>query len=242
MDQRFVYVFIHLFKTGGTTITGHLSLHMEMDKEVVLICNVAITKRGDRGEALAADWPDERRRAIRVITGHGTRLGSHKIAISREPRYFTIFRDPAPLMVSRYNFFVSRRKVDVGFWDWYPTRKPNESHRRMRRLLEASNFGEMQDALRRFWFVGVTEQLNDDLPHIFRELDVPDQWKNRRVAGGGRDIDDTRLPGDRFAVERRLVLNDEIRDRVHHDHAKDLNLYRFATKLREEMRERLGWM
>ena len=33
MDDGFVYVFIHLFKTGGTTITGHVALHLEKDRD-----------------------------------------------------------------------------------------------------------------------------------------------------------------------------------------------------------------
>ena len=164
--------------------------------------------------------------------------------LEREPRLFTVFRDPAPLIVSRYNFFLSRRQVDMSFDEWYPTRKPNENHRRMRRLLECKNYGEIQEALRRFWFVGVTESLNDDLPHIFGAMGLPTEWKNRRVTGAGADLSDVdtkKVPGERFAVERKLTLNDQIRDRVYGDNQKDLRLYRFARDLREEMVERLGW-
>jgi len=103
----------------------------------------------------------------------------------------------------------------------------------------------MQDALRSFWYVGVTETLNDDLPHLFRQLGLPTEWKNRRVTGAGSDlsdIDTSTVPGERFAVERKLTLTDEIREKVYADNQKDLRLYRFATGLREEMIERLGWM
>jgi hypothetical protein len=244
MDDRFVYVFIHLFKTGGTTITGHVALHLEKDRDWVMVGTHSNRVREEAGEPQPIDWPEEQRRGIKIITGHGTDIDTHQVALGREPRYFTIFRDPAPLMVSRYNFFLSRRQVDMSFDEWYPTRKPNENHRRMRRLLHAANFGEMKDALRRFWYVGATETLNEDLPHIFATWGLPTEWKNRRVAGAGSDladIDTRTVPGERFAVERRLSLTDEIRDKVYADNEKDLRLYHFAVGLRQEMIERLGW-
>lgn len=245
MDDRHVYVFVHLFKTGGTTITGHIALHLEKDKDWVLIGTHANKVREDAGESQPIDWPDERRKVLKVITGHGTDIRSHEIALGREPRYFTVFRDPAPLMVSRYNFFLSRRQVEMSFDEWYPTRKPNENHRRMRRLLECTNYGEIREALRRMWYVGVTEHLDEDLPHIFREMGLPTEWKNRRVAGAGSDladIDTKTVPGERFAIERKLTLTDEIREKVYADNEKDLRLYRFAADLRGEMLERLGWV
>jgi len=244
MDDQYVYVFIHLFKTGGTTITGHIALHLEKDRDWCMVGTHANKARAEAGVPQPMEWPAERRRDIRIITGHGTDIDTHEIAIGREPRHFTIFRDPAPLMVSRYNFFLSRRQVDMSFDEWYPTRKPNENHRRIRRLLHAANFSEMQNALRAFWYVGVTETLNEDLPHIFRQWGLPAEWKNRRVAGAGSDLEDidtTTVPGERFAVERKLTLNDEIRDKVYADNQKDLRLYRFAVDLRLEMIERLGW-
>ena len=179
-----------------------------------------------------------------MVTGHGTDHRSHEIALGREPRYFTVFRDPAPLMVSRYNFFLARQQTEVPFEEWYPTLKPNWAHRRMRLMMGASNYPDLQQKLRDFWFVGITEHLNEDLPHIFGEMGLPTEWKNRRVAGAGvdmSDVDTKTLPGERFAVERKLTLTDEIRERVEADNQKDVRLYEFAKELRQEMIERHGW-
>lgn len=240
-DDGFVYVFLHVPRTGGSTLTGHLALHLDLDRELVQIGRASNRRREEAGLPHPADWPLDRRRGIRVLIGHGTDARSGEIAAGRRPRLMTLLRDPAAWMVSRYNFHASRDEGEAGFWDWYGRRKPNEMHRRMRRLLGTESHRDMTGALRDFWFVGVTEHLDDDLPHVFEEIGVPGGWTNRRVTGGGRDVAGLPLAAKDFAIEAKVSLTDEIRDRVHEDHPRDVRLHRLAGEIRTEHRARLGW-
>ena len=130
-----------------------------------------------------------------MISGHGARHDSHQLIPERPARYLTFIRDPAPLMISRFNFDVSRSGEQIDFEDWYPEQRPNPTFRRLQRMLGVKGFDAVAEALRAFWFVGVTEYLNDDLPHVFAAIGVPTEWVNRRVAGAGKDVADLKLPG-----------------------------------------------
>jgi hypothetical protein len=242
MDSSPLYVILHLPKTGGTTITGHLSQHLP-PQEVLFLGPKALQERQEKGLAPPEEWPEERLAPIRVIAGHGADATSHSLLPSRPVRQVTIVRDPAPLMVSRFNFDVSRSGEAMRFEDWYPGQRPNPTLRRLRRLLGEQDLDGVASALEGFWFVGVTEHLDDDLPHLFSAIGVPPAWTNRRVAGGGKDVAELDLPGaaEAVAIERHATLTDHIRDRVHQDHARDLRLYRLALRLRQARRVELGW-
>jgi len=242
MDSTPLYVFLHLPKTGGTTVTGHLSQHLP-SQEMLFLGPKANQKRQEQGIAPPAEWPEQRLAPVRVITGHGADAASHTLIPSRAVRHVTILRDPAPLMVSRFNFDVSRSGEALTFEDWYPKQRRNPTLRRLRKLLGERDLAGVTSALEGFWFVGVTEHLNDDLPHLFSAIGVPPVWTNRRVAGGGSDVADLDLPGaaEAVAIRRHASLTDGIRDLVHTDHTRDLHLYRLALRLRQGRRAELGW-
>lgn len=242
MDSSPLYVFLHLPKTGGTTITGHLSQHLSAH-ELLFQGDGADRERQEKGIAPPEEWPEERLAPIRVITGHGTDVTSQSLLPSRPVRHVTIVRDPAPLMISRFNFDVSRSGEALRFEDWYPEQRRNPTLRRLGNLLGEQDLDGVASALEDFWFVGVTEHLNDDLPHLFSAIGVPPVWTNRRVTGGGSDLAELELPGaaDPVPIERHATLTDEIRTLVHTDHAGDLLLYRLALRLRRARREELGW-
>ena len=242
MSGRCVYVFLHLPKTGGTTFTGHLHQHLPAE-ELLIQGPGADREREELGIAPPAAWPADRLDRVRVITGHGADIESHQLLPDRSARHITFIRDPAPLMVSRFNFDVSRSGDKVDFGEWYLRQGRNPTFRRLRRLLGARSLEETEAMLRQFWFVGATESLDDDLPHLFAAIGVPTEWVNRRVAGAGKDVADLHLPGaaDPVPVERHAVLTDEIETRVHIDHPLDTRLHRLAFELRAGRREALGW-
>ena len=237
-----LYVFLHLPKTGGTTITGHLSQHLPPE-ELLFLGPGSDRDRELRNIAPPHEWPEERRAQIRVITGHGANITSHRLVPSRPVRYVTIVRDPAPLLVSRFNFDVSRSGETLSFEDWYPQQRPDPILRRLRKLLGEQGFDDVAAALEAFWFIGVTEHLDSDLPHLFSAIGVPPVWINRRVAGGGTDVNGLDLPGaaEAVAIDQHASLTQEIRDRVHTDHGEDLRLYHLASRLRQARRTALHW-
>jgi len=236
-----IYLFIHLFKTGGTTINGHLARHLSWDEEFVHLGPWGDRVRERDGKPHPSEWPPERWGQARVVAGHRVDGTTHESLPGREARYLTVLRDPADLLVSRYNFRVSRAGEPIDFWDWHESIPRNPTLRRLRKALDVDGLPTLRDALVRFWYVGVTEHLNDDLPHIFAAMGVPTAWVDRRVAGAGDDLDDLDMGRESFPVRRHTVLNEEMRGRIHAEHPKDVRLYRFAVDRRREIRSDHGW-
>lgn len=237
--SRPLYVFMHLPKTGGTTINGHFYDHMDWDVDVV-----HLGKWGDRYRTREQRLPLEERSAeerarIRVLTGHGTYFGIHRLIEGITPRYLTILRDPADRIVSTYNFRAARG--DVGdFWSWYANFPRNAGVKWLRkRLAGYQSLQEIIEALRSFWFVGVTEHLDEDLPLLFGALGLPTGFRTRRVAGAERDLEGLDHPDEHRRVSRGMVVDDELRARLHEDNSRDLRLYQFAARRRDRLLESL---
>lgn len=236
---RPLYLLAHLQKTGGTTINVHLARHLEWDVEFVHLGGW-----GDHRRRLAGRPPLEERSAeelarVRVVSGHDVDGATHELFPGVEPRYITILRDPAARLVSMYNYRMSAPGAEVvPFDDWYGDVGPNPMTRWLRRrFAKGESFSTLLDSLRGFWFVGVTEHLDDDLPGLFEAIGVPRGHERKRVAGGDDGLSGLDFPDDRREVRLRVEVDDRIRDLVERDHPKDVRLWRFA----ERRRERAPW-
>lgn len=239
VDQGHLYVFMHLPKTGGTTINGHLHDHMEWDTEVVHLGAWGKRFREREGRLPLEKRPAEERSRVRVITGHGAYFGIHQLVEGSRPRYLTVLRDPADRIVSTFNFRAAQGGAD-DFWSWYDGFPRNAGLKWLRKRLNGpQTMGEVIEALRGFWFVGVTEHLDDDLPGLFRVLGLPTAWRNRRVAGAEGDLAGLDHPDEGRRVARRMVVDEDLRARLHRDNPRDVRLYRFAQRRREQVRNRL---
>jgi len=236
-----IYLFIHLFKTGGTTINGHLARHLSWDEEFVHLGPWGQRVRARDGQPDPSEWPQARWETVRAIAGHWVDGETHRLVPDREPRYLTILRDPADHLFSRYNFTVSRTGDETPFEDWYARRKPNQNLIRLRRAVGADSISDLRKVLDEFWFVGVTEHLDEDLPHLFAAIGAPADWINRRVTDGRADLEDLDIGRETFPIRRHAVLTDEWRERIHAEHRKDLRLYRYAVDRRRRLRASHGW-
>jgi hypothetical protein len=236
-----LYLFIHLPKTGGTTINGHLARHLAWDEEVVHLGPWGDRRRDQEGRPDPTGWPAGAWERVRAVVGHGVDGSTADLVAGREARYFTVIREPAERLVSLYNFQVSRSGTDLGFWEWHERFGANRMTRRLRKALDAGSPAELRDTLRRFWFVGVTEHLHDDLPHLFAAIGVPVTWTNRRVTGAGDDLDDLDMGREMYPLRHHIEATDELLDLLRERNARDLRLYEFALELRREHRRSLGW-
>jgi hypothetical protein len=241
-----VYVFLHIPRTGGTTINGHLRQHLVFDDEFVHLGGLGDAYRRDHGLPPFTQRDDDRRGRARVLSGHRVRYGVHDLVPGREPRYITILRDPADRIVSAYNYRMAIGDVEYQEFDaWYEAFPRNHMFKWLRRGLGVETMDEVLAMLRTFWFVGATEHLDEDLPHLFRAIGTPETWHNLRVTPDegavvtkshethpfGLNVDKRGL-----RITRRASVTPELRELIHNDNRRDVRLHRFALRRRERMR------
>lgn len=246
---RAVYLFIHVPKTGGSTINRHLRTHLEFDNEFVHL--------GAWGNSFreANDLPPWRERTgverarARVLAGHEVTVGDHDQVPGAEARYLTILRDPADRILSAYNFQMHQQQTYEPFWEWYESYPRNNAYKWLKRAFGLEGDlppSAVMERLDRLWFVGVTEHLDDDLPHLFHKIGVPQRWVDQRRTLAESDDDAVptaqRGPMVRYlgnVVGRQLEMTDELRERLWDLNKRDLKLYRHAREVRERTRPNL---
>lgn len=245
-----LYVFLHVPKTGGTTIIRHLRTHLAWDREFVHLGTWGNNFREQHDRIPFEERPPEQRNLTRVLAGHQARFGIHRL-VDRDPRYFTVLREPADRIVSAYNFRMTQDHADISFDEWYADYPRNNSFKWLRvafNLVGADAFPETREMMRKeLWFVGLTERLNDDLPFLFRALGTPPEWIDQRVATtdsedlAGMESGDEEVPLSHAShtVHKRLEMTDALRDRLHEDNARDLKLYEIGRRLHERRVERI---
>jgi hypothetical protein len=107
MKKRPLYIFLHVPKTGGTTLNGHLAKHLKFDEEYVHVGRWGkdYWLKHDLQEWF--DRPQEEKDKAKFIAGHEVYYGIHKHVSNVEPRYILVLRDPLKRYVSGYHFMTS---------------------------------------------------------------------------------------------------------------------------------------
>lgn len=239
-----VWIFIHLPKTGGTTINAHLYQHCVWDKTFIHLGDWGNAYRKTTKQKSFGERTAQERSQIAVLSGHRTYYGVHRAIPNKTARYFTIVRDPADRCVSLYNFERSRGEKETDFETWYTNRYPLHYRRfpchflaeRVMNLRlppnHAQNLRLSCQLLDLCWHVGLTEQLDQELNYIFSAMGLPLDWKNCRVAGQA----DNPLGGLSYlehdeVIQKYYELDSAMRTRIYEEHTWDVRLYEYARQL-----------
>ena len=103
-------------KTGGTTFAHQLDEKLK-EEETLSTSQIRYSLID----------PRINKDKIKVILGHASYYGIHKLFPNRKPRYIVFLRDPAERMVSSYNFEMRFKKgKNISFWKWYRSQLKNE--------------------------------------------------------------------------------------------------------------------
>ena len=115
MDNKTLWIYLHPPRTGGITLLNTLLNRIPKDE---ILSTSLVRYNLDPGKFDPGK--------LKLITGHATYYGIHKISPNKEPRYFIFLRDPAERLVSHYNAKMIDEKNPIPFDEWYKNQIKNE--------------------------------------------------------------------------------------------------------------------
>lgn len=104
ITKKPLYFFLHIRKTGGTTLVRELSSAYGKGEAVALYRSPANGAKS-RAEVIKYlnSFSKEEKEKFTVIAGHNVYYGLHELFPDREPRYIACFRQPVERTISSFN-------------------------------------------------------------------------------------------------------------------------------------------
>lgn len=243
-----LYIFVHLHKTGGTTLNKHIEKNYKKNEVLFLYHDKLkldpFTSKKQNYKKLTEkavlQLSKKQRKKIKVISGHFLPMGIHGyFGENRRVRYITIIRNPFQQAQSFYNYFMTlyskedqkgKNKILYKYF-----LKINEKIPDFETWLD-KKFGDIKGSvvpqplekyfsslgykLSDFYFIGITERLNKDLPFIFHLLGIKKYFVNQNIS-------ENFIKGDSTQLQKRFEKKYE----------KSINLYKRALSLNSKFKK-----
>jgi hypothetical protein len=237
LDNR-LFLFVHVAKTGGTTIRQFLAQKLVPQKTFIHLGEPAFSQEKAARLLPFAERPVEERVDAKVICGHRVTCRTHLLVPGKTPHYIAFLREPAGRLISYYNFEMNRRSQKEqpapGFDEWYETGRSNNitlgwlyrevfGEERPRHVNETV-YKRVVRRLEEFWFVGCSEYLDRDFPLLLRFIGVSGTPERANVSG--------------VNYPKLIEESDELRNRLNADNELDFKLYQhFRARLDKRVGE-----
>ena len=239
MNGEYKYLIYHIPKTGGQSIRNALGRSLTYDKELIHLSGWGAKKVQEAGLLPFERRPQEDRDQARFIIGHHVHKNTHKLLSADKVRYITFFRNPAEQIVSRYNFETHKdfKNKELSFDHWYKrfNRKNNQTFHFICRFLQKPYliffpqkkvFKIVQQELKKFWYVGTTENIDCDLKFLFNFWGLKNSF-----------ITHDNVSGKNF--KKRKSLDESLRQRLLQENWIDTMIYRHAQESRRDFFEKI---
>ncbi len=101
--KSILYIFLHVPKTGGSTMKQHIIQNFKKDE--VFLFDYKVWKNKGGIKPIFDNLTDQQKKRIKIILGHGAYYGVHKF-FDKEPRYILFLRSPINRVLSSYNYNI----------------------------------------------------------------------------------------------------------------------------------------
>ncbi|MFC1878057.1 hypothetical protein ACFL2E_12445 [Thermodesulfobacteriota bacterium] len=224
------YILYHMPKTGGISINKSFKKHLKFHEELIHLSN--------HGNLIARrigllPWEkrsqEERNKAI-LVMGHSVNKDTQLLfKTNQKARHMVVFREPAKLIASLYNFTYQYKSVALPFalWCFWLRLKGLRNwqatvfyrHYLKRDYLSSyllHDFNYFKNILDSFWYVGVTERINEDFKELAKFIGISNfEMETVNVSGSGDKI-------------KHLQLTESLRNKLNNENKLDFQLYKYA--------------
>lgn len=224
-DSRPIYFFVHVPKCAGRSVELHLEAHLG-ERFVYLR-----RKRGWRRHLSEHIYRLPQRfdpPATDAVSGHALGRSLLSRFEGREVRESVLLRDPLSLLVSFYNFRMSRFTHEgwphVDFERFYLSRHLNPVSTfllvnylevpwgRLLTMSEADKLDRISEAFEDFWFVGDYRQCDRLIATVSEQFGIPDQAPRANVLEAKKLTTDTVPQAMRDRIAEECALDQALYD------------------------------
>lgn len=209
MTKKPLYIFVHLYKTGGTTLNKHLEKNFKKSDALFLYYEKLgldpFAHKKPNYKKLTKDviskLTKKEKNKIKIISGHFLYKDIVKYFPARKPYFITIVRDPFSRTKSFYNYFrtlyenedtkgkkkqlyKSFLKVNnkIPTFDIWIRKKYGNLESGVVIHPMSIYFEDLGYKLSDFNFVGITKNLNTDLPLLYKKLGIKKFFINQNIS------------------------------------------------------------
>ena len=251
LDDGYIYVFLHLPKTAGTTLKYHFINYIPSENLLFLYFAYPPLKNADSVQSLLKWMSDEQKDKIKIIYGHDAYYGIHKF-FKRKVRYVTFFRDPFDIIYSVYNsrlylYRVNRQKHispefysgGGSFLEFEDFLEGNGTYHNFMFRYLLTRFGkaypeitdkwvdeEIEKMLRSLYYIGFTDTFDKDIKFISKIFGIPANYFSTNISEANHNTigSESYVVRDLENVKKNFLLKN----------ARDYKLYNRAKEIVSE--------
>jgi hypothetical protein len=194
------YIFIHVPKTGGTTLRKHFGSQMD-SYEFIHLAKKGNIDSIEKGLKPYVERDINSRKRAKVILGHFVNIDTKSLIDSNKSKQIVIFRDPKSWLISKYNQRMNHRKnfnMDIiSFKDWIRQDAAFISQfdwficnfmkvKNYQNLTESERIkiviSSIQEEIDEVWHIS---QIDKKIKSICRELKINETLERYNVSGRG---------------------------------------------------------
>ncbi len=240
-----LYIFAHLQKTAGSAFRKNVQESLAPEEFLEIYLGGQL-KDAQHIERLLETLPPERKSKIKLILGHHVYFGMHS-HFARKAKYIIFLRDPVARTISHYNYCRTDQALGgrnhhpsvtgpdgrlLDFQTWFAGNPSlhNFTTRFLVRFYRGTppepelgphDLQTARKALKRFYFVGLTERYSENVSCLYQKLGIKGVFKEVNVS------------------QKHLEPDNSVLKVVREHNLYDLELYELARKLNRKHLARL---
>lgn len=232
LEKNLKFILFHIPKTGGQSINKSFIKYLTYQEDLIHHSPRGDVKARRMNKLPWSQRPPKERDSAIFVMGHSVSKDTQLLfKTDQEAKHMVVFREPAKLLVSLFNFQYRHKRVapPFDFWCTWLKLKGLKNwqatvfyrHFLKKGILSSyfiNDFNYFKDILDSFWYVGAIERINEDFIELSKFMGILN-FEMETINVGG--VDDRKT---------HVHLTDRLREKLNKEHNLDYQLYQYALK------------